>query len=110
MADVEAPTDYRFIFLLRFTPGALQTLSQASERIRRINDFVTTGLHAFCAFRMTSGAYDTICLYQGDDKQAYQFQLYLRGLGTFAVVDHVKIEVESQREYLDMVETITKYL
>lgn len=95
----------KYLFLLRLAPPALRTLAEASQRIANIGKFVDD-IDARCGFVATSGKYDLITLFYGDDKQAYQFNLYLRSRPQFDAVDMVKLESSSPQQYLSLIRAL----
>ena len=97
--------DTRFLFLIRLTPEGIRTLKTASERITRLNNFATN-ISAFCGFVPTSGPYDVITVFVGDDAQAYQFHLYLRSQPQFEVVDMLRIQAASAPEYMKLIKPL----
>jgi uncharacterized protein with GYD domain len=99
------PADTRFLFLIRLNPEGIRTLKAASERIKKLNDFVGK-INARCGFVATSGKYDVMTLFVGTDAQAYQFQLYLRSQAQFEAVDMVKIEAASPNEYAELIKPL----
>jgi uncharacterized protein with GYD domain len=97
--------DTRFLFLIRLTPEGIRTLKIASGRIAKLNAFVT-GIGTRCEFVATSGKYDVLTLFQGNDSQAYQFQLYLRSQAQFEAVDMVRIEAASPDDYMALIQPL----
>jgi uncharacterized protein with GYD domain len=95
----------RFLFLIRLTSEGIRTLKVASGRIAKLNNFATN-ISARCGFVPTSGKYDVITVFVGDDAQAYQFQLYLRSQPQFEVVDMVRIQAGSSQEYMDLIKPL----
>jgi uncharacterized protein with GYD domain len=96
----------RFLFLMRFASAAIRTLKEAPERIAKIRQFVDD-IQARCGFVPTSGKYDLITVFQGDDQQAYQFNLYLRSRPEFDVVDMLRLEAGSPQEYMKLIQPLT---
>ena|ERR1041384_3697211 len=97
--------DSRYLFLLRFAPQALRTLKQAPDRIKKIRQFVDN-ISAFCGFVATSGKYDLITIFQGNDDQAHQFSLYLRSRPEFEEVAMLKIAAASPQEHLRLIQPL----
>lgn len=95
----------KYLFLLHLAPPALRTLAEAPKRIQSIAKFVND-IQARCGFVPTSGKYDLITLFDGTDKQAYQFTLYLRSRPQFDVVDMVKFEADSTAQYLTLIRAL----
>lgn len=101
MAD-ETPVgvipDCDFIFLLRYSAKGIEYLRDSPGRIDKTSEFVRGKLKALCGFVSTSGEYDMVSFFKGTDEQAYQFELWLRSLGTLEV--HVlKMHSRSMRDY-----------
>jgi uncharacterized protein with GYD domain len=98
--------DTRFLFLIRFTSEGIRTLKAASGRIAKLNAFATR-IGTRCGFVATSGKYDVLTLFDGNDAQAYQFHIYLRSQVQFEVVDMVKIEAASPEAYMALIQPLT---
>jgi uncharacterized protein with GYD domain len=95
-----------FLFLIRLTSEGIRTLKAASGRIAKLNTFATS-IGTRCGFVATSGPYDVLTLFQGNDAQAYQFRLYLRSQAQFEVVDMLRIEAASSEAYMALIQPLT---
>ena len=95
----------RFLFLIRLNPEGIRTLKVAAGRIAKLNAFATK-LGVRCGFVATSGKYDVLTLFQGNDAQAYQFLLYLRSQEQFDVVDMIRIEAATPEEYMALIQPL----
>lgn len=96
----------RFLFLIRLTPEGIRTLNAASGRIAKLNAFAKS-IGTRCDFVATSGKYDVLTLFQGNDAQAYQFHLYLRSQAQFEVVDMLRIEAAAPQAYMALIQPLT---
>lgn len=90
--------DCDFIFLLQYTAKGIESLNESASRVEKTNEFVRGKLKTFCAFTSTSGKYDMVSFFKGTDQQAYEFQLWLRSLGTLEV-DVLKMHARSMGAY-----------
>jgi len=94
-----------FIFLLKYTPKGIESLRESPARVEKTNEFVRGKFKAFCAFTSTSGKYDMVSFFNGTDQQAYEFQLWLRSLGTLEV-DMLKTHAKSMAAYNSMLRAL----
>ncbi|HEY2994638.1 MAG TPA: hypothetical protein VGM22_17615 [Methylomirabilota bacterium] len=97
--------DSRYLVLLRFGPAALRTLKQAPDRIKQIRQFADN-VNIFCGFVATSGKYDLITIFQGNEDQAHQFWLYLRSRPQFEEVEMLRIAATSPQEHLRLIQPL----
>jgi uncharacterized protein with GYD domain len=94
-----------FIFLLKYTAKGIASIRESPTRVEQTNEFVRGKLKTFCAFTSTSGKYDMVSFFNGTDQQAYEFQLWLRSLGTLEV-DMLKTHAKSMGAYNSMLRAL----